>query len=117
MQSGEISFDLDDFVRRYLGKGGKLAALGEFAAELRRQLEVHVDDPRLRMNGHDFVTILAWYLSSTGLRPRTSPEEMEEILSVTLENDWLLEQTLFRGILRTFAPPVAGLAASSPGRS
>jgi hypothetical protein len=103
-EARDVAFDLEDFVRRYLNKGGKFAALKEFGEELRRQLAITPHDRRMRMNGHDFTELLGWYLDKTGVLGHVGSREVERMLAVSLENEWLSGQRLFRDMLDRFRP-------------
>jgi hypothetical protein len=111
----EILFDLDDFVRRYLNKGGRLSALGKFTEELQQRSAVMATDPRMCINGHDFTALLAWYLNKTGLRSPSESDEIGRMLAVAVENDWLVQEHLFHGLLHRFgsAPTVEAPAFST----
>jgi hypothetical protein len=104
LADGRIVFDLDDFARRYLNKGAKLALLDEFGAELDRQTRVPVPDRRMRMNGHDFAALLAWYLDKSGLRRGSRGDDVAEMLRVTTEADWLTDHPFFKSLLARFGP-------------
>jgi hypothetical protein len=90
-----ITFDADDFMRRYLSKSGKLARLTEFVAEVERHLLLIPDERRLFINGHDFVSLLTLYLAKTGILPRATEQHVESLLRTSVEDAWLSDERLF----------------------
>ena len=90
---------VDDPLQRIQDRLQEVAFLSDFAAQLDNQLRVVAEDPRLRMNGHDFTALLAWYLDKSGLRSRSGADEIGGMLAVATENDWLAETALFRRVL------------------
>jgi hypothetical protein len=93
-----VEFDINDFVRRYLNRGAKLSELLRFQEEFSALRKFDDRDPRLFMNGHDFIALLRWFVrSSIG---RNIPEDfLGRGLAASVESAWLMDHSLFIELL------------------
>lgn len=96
-----IEFNEDDFVTRYLGKNAQLETkqrfiqrLGEISAKLK-------GDRRMFIRGHDFSSVLAWYLRehSSKTSPFFKPQILEQFLIALIDHARLPDSHFFRDLL------------------
>ena len=58
-----IEFNRDDFVQRYLNTDQRLQEKNEFENKCEELRSVTLADPRHGIQGHDFITLVGWYLN------------------------------------------------------
>src|SRR5205823_11921929 len=57
-----IAFNEDEYITRYLNKNAKLAELASLSQEIAALAAPAGSEPRLLMDGHDFVDLLTWFI-------------------------------------------------------
>ena len=62
LNDDKIAFDSNQFVHKFLSKGNSLARKAEFEHELSKIRENPVKEVRNAIRGHDFISLLNWYL-------------------------------------------------------
>jgi len=62
LNRGELEFDLDDYLSRYLGANKKLKQKSEIVEQIRLWQSRLDGDIRNYINGHDFVGLMNWYV-------------------------------------------------------
>jgi hypothetical protein len=104
LKNGEIQFDFEDYVARYLNAGGKRAhstMFGDKVGEIKRRL---LADARLQIRGHDFIEVLAWYLCKSFKSCKDlTPNHLKGLLMVQLAAEDLESEELFKALLKRTA--------------
>ncbi|HEY6329201.1 MAG TPA: hypothetical protein VI756_07680, partial [Blastocatellia bacterium] len=102
-----IHFDHARYLRNYLTSNGKFARLEDFAEEMEKFRPLLDADPRMQINGHDFIEMLSWFLRKR--RPRDSqifrPEIVARYLPLSLEARGLSEGKMFKELLSRLQRP------------
>jgi hypothetical protein len=102
VERGTILFDRDDYLNRCLDRHGlrtEREAMSQAIESLRPDLPT---DSRLRIHGHDFVYLLAWYLRQHSVDQRVaSPEVIGRVLRSHLDLEGLAQERLFGQLLDT----------------
>lgn len=78
LSADSIQFDEDDFITRYLSKNAQLKNKAAFLKKLQEIAHRTEGDRRLFIRGHDFSSVLAWYLRQHA--SKTSPFFQAEVL-------------------------------------
>jgi len=96
-----IHFDEEDFVTRYLGKNAKLNIKPLFLEKLAEiRTKIH-GDRRAFIRGHDFSSVLAWYLRehTSKTSPFLRPQVLERFLVALIDHAHLQNCWFFRELL------------------
>jgi hypothetical protein len=82
LKNGEIRFDEEDFIKRYLNKNALLSQKDGFIKILAELTAKAKGDVRLFVRGHDFVHVLSWYLREQVSKssPLYKPEVLEQLV-------------------------------------
>lgn len=100
LRSGRVTFDLKEYIARYLNTGGKRKELAEFNQKLEEIRRKFTDDPRNQIRGHDFVDVLAWFLLKSGKgSDNIDPDTLSRMLMIQLTPEELRAEPLFQVIL------------------
>jgi hypothetical protein len=110
-----IEFDEGDFITRYLSKNSQLKAKATFIRELAEIASRTNGDRRLFIRGHDFFSVLAWYLRQ--FASKTSPffqsEVLGQFLLAMVDHSSLVNYKFFQ-LLASRIAPLRQEADSSP---
>jgi hypothetical protein len=102
-----LHLDDDEFVKRYLSKNGALEKQLQFKEALATIKAALDPDPRLCINGHDFVYLLSWYLRNHS--PKQTPfyrvEILEKFVMSYVDVASVHELALFRALLTRLVRP------------
>lgn len=97
LRDGEIMFDAEDFINRYLNKNNMLFKKEEFANVIESCRPKLTDDPRYQMNGHDYIDLLSWYLAKHGVDKKLCVSKViERSLFACVEYEQLGNEPLFK---------------------
>ena len=102
-----VELELESFLTRYLNTKGMLARRQQFRAAydlLRAGLQ---RDPRLSINGHDFVTLLAWYLRKhcKKANPLIDPKVLQQLLFAYVDPIRVSGEPFFRALVLRVTRP------------
>jgi hypothetical protein len=100
LEGWTISFDLDDYVGRFLSKNRRHSQKNEFIQEvdqLRKRLKA---DHRFHIHGHDLVALLVWYFRERGLGIDShTRENLHRELALCVDYKLLLNHHAFASLL------------------
>lgn len=101
LSSGVVSFDEDDFIRRYLGKNSRLSDVDLFKTRLEELAVKTIGDARLFVRGHDFVHVLSWYLreQASGSSPLYRTEVLEQLLLAYIDSSDFAGEQFFKRLV------------------
>lgn len=105
LNGSEIGFDEDAFIQKYLNSSGQSDNEEDFRNKmelLKGKLPV---DSRLKMHGHDYVTLVSWYLKE--LRKEQSiynPKAVERALWTSIEYEDIVKEAFARSLLARVGP-------------
>lgn len=105
-RDGEITFDEDTFIKKYLNTKGKRKNEAEFRDTLTRLRQAFGQDHRRQIRGHDFIELLLWYLKMRSNRAyqRLTTDAVLHILFSQLRTQELAAEPLFIELLRRYGP-------------
>ena len=75
---GALRLDPNNYLRRYLTSNGRASIRNAFAREVDRHAAAAVGDPRRFMHGHDFLSVLGWYVRKCARKFRSAASEVVE---------------------------------------
>jgi len=100
---GEVVFDADVFVTRYLNKNSVLERQGEFRSVVDTWRSKLTNESRCQMHGHDFISLLAWYIAKHGVNSKLArPEIVERTLFSCIELKQIADERLFQSLAARF---------------
>ncbi len=100
LSGGEIVFDADDYITRYLNKNNMLERKDEFVYTVNSWRPKLTSNPRHQMHGHDFIELLAWYLAKHGVNSKLSHSKfVERSLFGCIKIKLLANETLFKRLI------------------
>lgn len=100
LRDGEIVFDDEDFVKRYLNKNNMLFRKEKFTDAIESYRSKLTDNPRYHINGHDYIDLLAWYLAKHHVDSKLCDSKVvERSLLGCVEFNQLSSQSLFKQLL------------------
>jgi len=95
LEGTSVQFGFEEFLSAYLVTAGGAALRRAFQVRVLELEKRCTGDYRLYLNGHDFVQLLAWFVSASGLRyekgrkgshQQYSPDELERMLLGCVES-------------------------------
>jgi hypothetical protein len=106
LRGGVVSFDEDDFVRRYLGKNSRLSDFDVFKTRLEELAARATGDARLFVRGHDFAQVLSWYLRehTNSSSPLYRAEVLEQLLLAYIDSSDIGEERFFKLLAERLQP-------------
>jgi hypothetical protein len=99
-----FNFDFDEFIKRYLNKGGKYAEKDIFIRTVNAYRRNGRSDPRLRIHGHDFTYLLNKYINKIK-KPKTH-QDLDSFVRAffgTLEISDIDNTNLFKELTKRFS--------------
>lgn len=104
VKGGAFLFDHDAYATRYITRDEFAARHGEFLKEVATLRERAVTERRMVIHGHDFISVLRWYLKDV-LRVKNVPKEddLARTLRGCLEGRDFHETTLASELLARFS--------------
>src|SRR5262249_17180380 len=101
LKRDSVEFNSDEFVRKYLNKNAKLQRLADFNKQFTEfRAAIANTDPRHCINGHDFVAMLAKYVSKAVRNKNLAdPDAVERQLAAHLDYEALANEPLFQAII------------------
>lgn len=103
VRDGEIVFDAEDFINRYLNKNSMQSRKEEFTHTIETCRPRLTNDPRYQINGHDYIDLLAWYLAKNHVDSKLCDSKVvERGLRRCLEFNQLSSELLFKRLLDRF---------------
>ena len=101
VNSWSITFDAEDFLRRYLNKNSRMSAVGEFSRTVDSFREKLTTDIRNQSHGHDFVEVICWFVREKGIAGiLANPKIVGRVLAVSLDPDQLSNTCLFQSLVQ-----------------
>lgn len=99
--NGEIQFSENEFIRRYLLKNSRIKEYSFFLTELSKFSKNLKSEIRYQINGHDFFSLLRWYLlNSVRLKdPIKSEKGCERSIFACVELNDLDNEQMFKSLL------------------
>ncbi len=94
-EANKISFDVREFIERYLHKNKKFNDLKEFSNVITAYRGKVKADCRSQINGHDFTDLLSWLIKESTGHEVMNPEVVRRSLTGCLEKNTLLQEGLF----------------------
>lgn len=100
LRSGRATFDVDEYIKRYLAKNSAMGEKCRVYDTIERFRPRLGEDPRMQMDGHDFVGLLTWYIRSHGvIASYQKRAAVGRSLYGCLEARVLADEPLFRTLL------------------
>jgi hypothetical protein len=101
LKRNSVEFNSEEFVRKYLNKSAQLPRLADFTKQLVEFRAAIADmDARHCINGHDFVGMLAKYVSrAVKNKSLADPDVVERQLAAHLDYEALAKEPLFQAII------------------
>jgi hypothetical protein len=93
-----IEFDAKDFIQRLLIKNGHSRDMPRFRDEMERLRRTFTGDARLRMHGHDFASLLTWYLKKSGHSGIVDADRLMRTLMACVREELLSTFPLFKSL-------------------
>lgn len=101
MDGWEVRLDEDGYITRFLNKNGRLANKVEFEAQVRNLRSSLRGDRRFQMNGHDLISVLAWYVRQRGISgQKATMENVHLFMPLTLDHRELLPEPMFEALVQ-----------------
>jgi hypothetical protein len=105
IQYGQIVFDDENFIRRYLNTRGRLRDKQEFFEVYTRLKQTELETYKHSIRGGDYIELLAWYISRTigkrGLSYR-DPEVVHSLILACADHKSLSSEKLFKKLLKIY---------------
>jgi hypothetical protein len=103
IENGQVLFDRDKYIVRYLNKGAKLSDRGSFE-EFIETIRVRLThDPRMHIHGHDFINLLHLYITKIKKPKRAIDMDFfARSLFGVIEIGHLGREPLFQELMRRF---------------
>jgi hypothetical protein len=102
-ENGQIEFDEEEFMKRYLIDRLPAEQVAKFMARLAEIQSLLSSDVRCRMRGHDFIRVLTWYVRMVEKCKYLNEECVRQMLFVTLRLDELASLPMFSSLLKRFS--------------
>lgn len=100
----KFHFELDDYIRRYLNKNGRLSDYKQFKTEIKDVKIPDCKDHRCFIHGHDFLTVLRKILNCLVRKKRFQDNEiLFDVLKTSADYKVLANERMFSEIIRRFA--------------
>jgi len=100
LKDGEIIFDTEDFINRYLNKSNMRSRKQEFSDTIKSCQSRLANDHLHCMHGHDYIHLLAWYLAHHHVdRKLCDSEVIGRTLLGLLEFNQLVDLPLFKQLI------------------
>ncbi|SRR5216683_4583790 len=97
-----VHLDVEEYLKRYLNKNGRRSEMARLVGQIQECRSWMRFGPRFHIRGHDFITILIWYISQHrgfGAFARRTEDTVEEELFSCVELKDLLSESLFQELL------------------
>lgn len=101
VQEDKINFDRKSYIDSYLTSNGRHSDISKFTKTCNNFRKMTVKSKRQKIHGHDFITLLSWYLCKiigTGGNKYSSQEVITAIVRTGVEINRLEKESLFSNI-------------------
>lgn len=100
IDNGNVTFDLSDFVNRYLSKNSMLHIEQRFLSCIETLRTKLTSEPRFQIRGHDYTAIFSWYLKKHGVSQNLANKDAVcRTLCICIDYEQLLQEPLFKELL------------------
>jgi hypothetical protein len=99
IKKGNVEFDDDEFLKRYVVIRVPAAILEGFNAKLKEIMAKPSPEIRSKIRGHDFVKLLAWYLRTKEKCGHLNEDSVRQMLYVAVRTEDLAKQPMFSSLL------------------
>jgi len=99
--NARVVLDVEDYVTRLLNKGNQRGQRRRFLERLQELRGDLTSAPRHYIHGHDFISLLVWYIAKTKKSRRFyDPDLLSRSIIACLEYEWISTERLFAEILQ-----------------
>jgi len=102
-KGGQIEFDSNDFVEKYLNKNNRTSEKSAFLDKVKELRNKNISEIRNKIRGHDFIDIFCWYIEPYLPKNKKGFSEPEIVLGnllCCLDVDYLMQEKLFQELTR-----------------
>jgi hypothetical protein len=102
-KGGQIEFNSNDFVDKYLHKNNRNSEKNAFLNKVKELRNKNISEIRNKIRGHDFIELLCWYIEPYLQKDKKAFSEPEIVLGTLLcclDVDYLMQETLFQELTR-----------------
>jgi hypothetical protein len=104
LNGDNVIFDRGDFVTRFLNKGARGSIRPRFEEELAKVRERPMQEPRNVIRGHDFLSLLTWYLQKRCNGFGLTDLELRNSLWIGTDLKQLADFRMFNDLLKRITP-------------
>jgi len=102
-KGGQIEFDSNDFVDKYLNKNNRTSEKIVFLDKVKELRNKNISEIRNKIRGHDFIDLFCWYIEPylpKNKKGFSEPEIVFSTLRCCLDVDYLMQEKLFQELTR-----------------